>query len=173
MKQIALTKGYGKWMKGKTLSSNARKNMSIAMTGMNTTHGMSKTPTYRIWASMVQRCSYRKHRYYRDYGGRGITVCERWLRFENFYRDMGKRPEGLTLDRIDNNDSYSPTNCQWASRQQQANNRRSNKTFTINGITRNLKQWADAYGVSYKVLHQRIHRDGMTIAQALLIEQEA
>ena len=92
---------------------------------LNLTHGLSKTSgAYRSWLSMRSRCLYPTHKDWHNYGGRGITFCRRWERFENFYADMGERPPGLTLDRKDNDKGYSKSNCRWATRSEQARNQR-------------------------------------------------
>lgn len=91
-----------------------------------TTHGQTNTGTYKSWKSMLARCEQPRHPHYENYGGRGIAVCERWHRFAEFYADMGDRPEGLTLDRIDNDGNYAPGNCRWATRRQQWENSRAN-----------------------------------------------
>ena len=104
---------------------------------MNKTHGMHGTPVYRTWESMIHRCTNPNNRCFKYYGGRGIQVCERWRKFMDFYADMGNRPEGLTIDRVNNNGNYEKSNCKWATRLEQADNRRIQKITMSNktGVT--------------------------------------
>lgn len=95
-------------------------------------HGKTYTPEWYSWISMIQRCNDPNYHAYKWYGGRGIKVCERWLKFKNFFADMGERPKGMTLDRVNNDFGYFPINCRWATPSQQAKNRRQNKK---NGLT--------------------------------------
>ena len=90
-------------------------------------HRMIKTGVYKSWISLRRRCNSPTYSNYHNYGGRGITVCERWNKFENFYADMGDRPEGASIDRINNDGNYEPNNCRWATHSQQMKNRRSCK----------------------------------------------
>lgn len=107
---------------GKTRSCGCLRR-EVAAT-LKASHGMADTKIYYIWADMVARCTRPTHARYVDYGGRGITVCEQWRKFDGFYADMGDRPDGLSLDRKDNNAGYSPGNCRWATPSEQMKNRR-------------------------------------------------
>lgn len=113
---------------------------------------------YEVWYSMKKRCYNPRANNYERYGGRGITVCEEWKNsFENFceWAEMQGDITGLQLDRIDNNAGYSPQNCKFSTVKEQANNRRSTKFVTFNGMTQSLKMWAETYGISYWVLRNR------------------
>jgi hypothetical protein len=95
------------------------------MKEVKTTHGLAHTPVYNVWCTMKARCSNLNSTRYEDYGGRGIRVCERWLSFENFYADMGDRPSAKhSIDRINNDGNYEPSNCRWATPLQQRHNQR-------------------------------------------------
>lgn len=103
---------------------------------------------------------------YPNYGGRGIKVCERWMDFDNFLADMGERPEGLEIDRKDNDGNYEPGNCRWATIKQQCNNTRYNHKITYNGKTLNLVEWASVLGMKKGTLGNRLKR-GWSIERAL------
>lgn len=136
------------------------------------THGLTRIgnhhPMHTGWCQMRARCQDPTHAAYPSYGARGITVCERWERFENFLADMGERPAGLKLDRIDNNGPYSPENCRWADDTTQARNRRSNKRYKLNDESFTLPEWSEKTGVSASLLHARIHRLGWSVDKALV-----
>jgi hypothetical protein len=116
---------------------------------------------------MVDRCTKPTNAAYERYGGRGITVCDRWLDVRNFIADMGADyRKGLTIERSDNSKGYEPGNCYWATRLEQTRNRRTTRFATLNGNTKTLAEWAIDYGIPYRLLHQRI-ANGVSIEVAV------
>lgn len=116
----------------------------------NYTHRMTGTKVWRAWNSMLRRCRNPRAYHYDIYGGRGISVCARWLAFENFYADMGNPPtDKHTLDRIDSNGDYSKENCRWATNQEQCLNRRNNRLVTYDGKTLPMSVWAEKLNLIY------------------------
>lgn len=134
-----------------------------------TKHSLCDSATYKSWSGMKSRCLNPKTPLYYRYGGRGIKVCDRWLDFNNFLADMGERPHGASLDRINNNGDYEPSNCRWATRKEQANNTSSNNRITFNGVTKNLHEWASALRISTASLHKRLKN--WPLEQALTIQK--
>lgn len=121
--------------------------------------GGRATKTYAIWSAMRQRCENPKCKGYSNYGGRGIKVCPRWIKYENFLADMGEKPEGKSLDRFPNNDgNYEPGNCRWATSKEQMNNTRLTTKLTIEGVTKPLSEWAEESQVSKPTLAFRLRR---------------
>lgn len=132
------------------------------------THGHSQMREWRIWFAMKQRCYTKTHVYYRRYGGRGISVCEEWRNsFDAFFRDMGKCPKGMTLDRINNNGNYEPGNCRWATSDEQNNNRRDNRLLSAFGKTQTMMRWAKEYGIRFGTLSERLRRGFMSVEDAI------
>jgi hypothetical protein len=121
-----------------------------------TKHGQSRTSEYKAWHAMIQRCENSNNQKWHRYGGRGIRVCDRWHVFANFVADMGSRPEGMTIDRIDNNGMYEPSNCRWATQMQQGNNRNNNRRFHILGETITLSEAARKYAISKGTVRSRL-----------------
>jgi hypothetical protein len=130
------------------------------------THGKSRTPEYISWASMMERCEDPRFHAWGNYGGRGIVVCDRWRDFLNFLSDIGPRPTGTTLDRIDSNGNYEPGNCRWATDTEQSNNRRTNRRIECAGRTQTLTEWSREAGLSPDTLRGRLN-SGWPIDRAL------
>lgn len=119
-----------------------------------------RTPTYQSWCCMIQRCTNPNNKYYNDYGGRGITVCRKWMQFERFLEDMGERPTlNRSLDRIDNHGDYNLENCRWATRSQQQRNKRTNCLITYDSKTQCLSAWSKDTGLSRQTIRYRLNHN--------------
>jgi len=127
---------------------------------MNYSHGMRQSSEYHAWDSMKQRCFNPNSKRYLDWGGRGITVCDRWKNsFENFLADMGSKPTAKhSIDRIDNDGDYCPENCRWATKAEQENNKRNNRLITIGCVTLNIAQWTKEMGFGETIIFMRLRR---------------
>lgn len=134
------------------------------------THGASTTRAYSVWYHMKRRCLDPNNKSFKNYGGRGIKVCDRWLIFENFLADMGQPPENLEIERVDNNADYCPANCRWADRLDQSNNRRYCRPITLNGVTKNISQWCTHLGLNRRTVISRITR-GFPVEKILSTEK--
>lgn len=121
----------------------------------------TESRTYKAWAGMKQRCNNPRTSTYSRYGGRGITYAVEWSNFEAFLKDMGEAPVNMTLDRIDNNGNYCKENCRWATRKQQANNRKHPSTLydiTLHGVTKAVSKWCSDFGIKYHTALWRLHK---------------
>ena len=133
-------------------------------------HGGFGTGEWNTWMSMKQRCYNTKDNAYKNYGGRGILMCNRWLEsFSDFVNDMGKRPDNHSIERVDNDKGYSPDNCVWATRKQQSRNTRASHFITVNGETKVLQDWANDLGTKHTAILHRLNRgwseiDAVTIS---------
>lgn len=132
-------------------------------------HGCTGTREYIVWRGMISRCNEVSSVSYPRYGGRGITVCDRWLKFENFLADMGRRPDGMSLERINNDGNYCLENCRWATPVDQARNTRTNTIWTVGGVARCVAAWSEETGLSSAMLFARVYRHGWTPEQAVSI----
>lgn len=130
------------------------------------THGHTGTPAYVSWQEMKSRCRNPNVKDYTNYGGRGLTISKSWLRFENFYADMGPRPPGMSLDRKDNNLGYSKENCRWATRTQQNRNKSSNRWITFSGKTLCVTDWEEELGFKRGLIRSRLDR-GWSVERSL------
>ncbi len=131
------------------------------------THGMTDSRVYNTWEHIIARCNNPKIQNYKRYGGRGITVCKRWLKFINFLKDMGEPPTGYSIDRIDNNKGYCKKNCKWSTRKEQQRNTRNNRLLTFCGQTKCLIEWSEYLNIKYKTLAARLDRFHWSIEKTL------
>jgi hypothetical protein len=151
---------------GNTTSCGCKRTERVV--AMNSSHRMSRSPEYKSWAEMRQRCLNPKNPRFHHYGGRGISVCPRWLEsFGNFFADMGLKPSSAhTLDRIDVNGNYDPSNCRWATWKQQQNNRRDTVLVEHRGEIRSVTEWSEATGIA-KTSLSRYVSNGLSIAESI------
>lgn len=130
----------------------------------NTKHGFCGTKIYIIWRGMIERCSNKNQKSYKDYGGRGITVCKNWSNFINFYKDMGNPPTSKhSIDRVDNNKGYFKENCKWATRIEQNRNSRHCHQLTYKGKTKPISVWAEYFNIPYFTFQSRLKRNNWNI----------
>ena len=137
---------------------------------MSNRRGVAKHPVYGVWADMKQRCYNKNLPTYKNYGGRGIRVCDSWRdSFLNFLSDMGTRPDGASLDRIDNDGDYTPNNCRWASWHTQAFNKSNTLRIEYGGVTMSIDDWSNLTGLTPKVIRERMYR-GWTPSESVSIK---
>jgi hypothetical protein len=149
--------------------ANTKRNAAGRWSGPDGEHGLSKIPEYRVWVLMIQRCHTPGSKSFKDYGGRGIVVCDRWrYSFKNFITDMGRRPSaGHSIERIKNGRGYEPGNCKWATRAEQGRNQRSNHLLTFRGETKVIADWAIETGLLSATISYRVLKLGWTPERAL------
>ena len=152
-------------VKGNTRSCGCLKAEVAKLTSL--THGQSRTKVFRVWAQMIQRCTNPNDKKYRRYGGRGITIAPEWMDFAVFNRDMGSRPPGTSLERLDNDGPYAAFNCIWGTVEEQSNNRSTNRTFVIGGQKMTIAQIARHIGIQDRTLRERLTRYGWTLERAI------
>lgn len=124
---------------------------------------------YSVWLNMRSRCYNPKNKKYKDYGGRGILICEEWAEFLNFkkWAESNGFYKNLTIDRIDNNGNYCPENCRWITQKEQTRNKRTNHLLTFNGETKTMAEWSEITGIKYHTLKNRINKYGYSVSRAL------
>lgn len=142
--------------------------VSEAISKAVSTHGMRQIREYRVWQAMRERCENSNNKSYDRYGGRGISVCDRWQKFENFISDMGLSPTPKhQIDRIDNSAGYYPENCRWVTIIENARNKRSNVLLTWEGRTMCRAEWAEELGICPRLVQSRVAQQGWSEAEAL------
>lgn len=153
--------------KGHTVSCGCQRREAAA--SLHRTHGESKrTPEYRVWSAMKQRVLNPNCNSFKNYGGRGITICQRWVEYENFLVDMGRRPSPKhTIERRDNDGPYSPDNCYWELKEKQARNKRNTRLLTHDGETRVVSEWEKITGIRSRTILNRIDKLGWSVEKTL------
>lgn len=137
------------------------------MKELHKTHGLRYSAEYMVWSGMISRCENSNCERFHNYGGRGIRICERWKRFENFFADMGPRPSNEhSIDRRNNGGNYTPRNCRWATRLEQSTNRRNNRLLTFREETHCASEWSRQLGIPYRTIMSRI-RYGLPVEKIL------
>lgn len=164
--------GTQKAISQSSLRSGKSKSCGCYKMDVVTTHNKSGSKEFAIWSSMLSRCYCPTHKVYSRYGGRGITVCDRWKNnFQDFYYDMGAKPEKHSLDRIDNSGNYEPNNCRWATSKQQNRNNSNNRMITVNGETKCIAEWSELMNLNLKTISRRL-KQGKTPEEAILPSAE-
>lgn len=159
--------GVVRLLQGNSLKAGLSKRCRACSSALNAKHGMEGTRTYNIWSQMKRRCLNPKAAMYVNYGARGIRICDRWLSFAGFLSDMGPCPSpSHSIDRIDNDGNYEPSNCRWATAKQQIRNRRNTVTVLWNGRSRAIGDLADEHGISVRLVRERISV-GWSVQKAL------
>ena len=167
-----IRKGHACWLcececqnKKVILGRNLTASMTRSCGCMLSTHGFTKHPLYDVWKGIMARCYNQKNSSFPFYGERGIKVCENWKIFSNFVKNMPPRPDGTTLDRIDNDGDYTPENCRWATKKKQNRNSRNNKVVEFKGESKTLIDWAERLNLNYKALWHRL-KNGWSVEKA-------
>jgi len=157
--------GTEKWIRGTSLtyantgSCGCLQREAIKGHKYSLTHGESKTPTWSVWVGLRSRCSNPNNSKYPNYGGRGVTFCERWKEYSNFLEDMGRRPSSeYSIDRIDVNGNYEPSNCRWTTAKVQARNKTTTLFVRFKGVDRKLTELCEELGIRYKYVHGRVRK---------------
>jgi len=130
-------------------------------------HNLVNSPTYRSWSNMKTRCLNKRNERYKDYGGRGIRITKKWLNFDGFLEDMGVKPDGYTIERIDNEKDYCKENCCWIPLSEQSKNRRFNRRFTFRGTTKTLSEWSRELGINITTIVMRLDSYGWSLEKTL------
>lgn len=148
--------------RGASASCGCQKRLSLS------THGLSKHPLYETWCRIIKRCTDSSYEHFHHYGGRGIQVCQRWRKFEGFWADMAPTwSAGLSIDRIDVDGNYEPSNCRWATQKTQSNNKRNNRILATPSGDMTLMQAAEHYGIDRNTISHRIDAMGWSVERAV------